>query len=34
MEALCCPERKNRLKNKKNLEMIKVEIIQYYFDDH
>lgn len=34
MEALCWPERKNRLKNKKNLETIKVEITQYHFADH
>lgn len=34
MEALCWPEKKNRLKNRKNLEMSKAEIIQYHSDDH
>lgn len=34
MDALCWPERKTRLQNKKNLEMIKLEIIQYHFVDH
>lgn len=34
MDALCWPERKIRLQKKKNLDMIKVEIIHYHFVDH